>query len=158
MKLFIAIPITALILSSFASLSSRNALAEEDAYKPVKDKVVAAECSECHMLYPVGLLPGSSWGKIIDGLTDHFGQNASVLPEDAAHIRAYLTGNGAAERRALYIGPIKPSPLRITEMDWFKGEHGPKRISLASLAKYKAKSPADCVACHKDAERGLFDD
>lgn len=31
---------------------------------PVKDPVVAKECSACHMLYPAGLLPARSWSAI----------------------------------------------------------------------------------------------
>ena len=36
---------------------------------PVTDKVVAKECSACHMLYPAGLLPARSWTAVMAGST-----------------------------------------------------------------------------------------
>ena len=148
-KLGIAAVVAAGVAGS-AVLATR--LFAEGRYYPVTDPVTAKECSACHMLYPAGLLAASSWKRIVDGLANHFGENASVDAATAKKLADYLTANGGSES---YGGGA--SPLRITELGWFQKEHG-RRITPASLQRTGAKSAADCLSCHKDGERGNFDD
>lgn len=117
--------------------------------------VVAKECSACHMVYPAGLLPASSWQRMMDGLGDHFGENASLDAATTAEITAYLTANaGKSGRRGESTG--SESPLRISEQPWFRGEHD--EITPAYLKRRNIKSFSDCKACHRNAEMGQFED
>ncbi|CAL8978276.1 hypothetical protein RHODGE_RHODGE_04366 [Rhodoplanes serenus] len=130
---------------------------------PVKDPVVRKECGACHLIYPAGLLPARSWTAMMAGLSDHFGDNASLDDATAARIGAYLTANAAdAGRwpsRVLRRLPDEVTPARITDLPWWKRKHERKdRVAPATLARKGAKFKGDCKACHEDAERGLFDD
>ena len=62
---------------------------------PIKDPVVAKECSACHMLYPAGLLPARSWAAITANLTDHFGDNAELDAPATQRVAGYLPANAA---------------------------------------------------------------
>lgn len=129
--------------------------ADDQAYAPVKDAVVAKECSACHIAFPAGLLPADSWTAMMSGLNDHFGENASLDAATAQRITEYLTANAARpSRKTATAGG--PPPLRISELPWFKKEHD--EVTPAMLKRRNAKSISDCKACHKDAERGIFED
>jgi hypothetical protein len=119
-----------------------------------------AECSSCHMAYPPGLLPERSWRKMMAELDKHFGQDASL---DAAATKAlldYLVQNsaerGANRRSARFLGAVAATatPLRITENAYFAREH--REVSPAAWKLSKVGSPANCNACHADAEQGSF--
>ncbi|NVO13327.1 MAG: cytochrome C [Rhodoplanes sp.] len=131
--------------------------------EPVRDSVVAKECSACHMLYPAGLLPARSWRGMTSTLADHFGDNAALDDPTAARIAAYLAANAAdaaARNRKMMRGlAADVTPARITELPWWTRKHERKdRVAPATLARKGAKFKGDCKACHDDAERGLFDD
>src|SRR3989344_6200999 len=42
------------------------------------------ECAACHTAYPPGLLPAASWNRVMTGLAQHYGTDASL---DAATVR-----------------------------------------------------------------------
>lgn len=130
---------------------------------PVQNAEVAKECAACHMLYSPGLLPARSWAALMGNLQNHFGDNAGLDPALTARMTAYLTANAAGTSRASSqvtrdLGASQ-APLRITELPWWKSKHEKKdRVSPAALNRAKAKFKGDCAACHKDAEKGIFDD
>jgi hypothetical protein len=99
-----------------------------------------AECGSCHVAYPPQLLPKESWQKLMARLDRHFGSDASLDPESQQEIGRFLATN--AGRRA---APPGAEP-RITETRWFRKEHG------------AVKNSADCMACHKRADQGDYDD
>jgi hypothetical protein len=119
-----------------------------------------AECSSCHMAYPPGLLPERSWRKMMAELDKHFGQNASLDAAATKTILDYLVENSAersTHRRAarfLRAVPATATPLRITENAYFIREHDEVSPDVWKLPK--VGSPANCNACHADAERGDF--
>ena len=119
-----------------------------------------AECSSCHMAYPPGLLPERSWRKMMAELDKHFGQNASLDAAATKAILDYLVENSAersTHRRAarfLRAVPATATPLRITENAYFSREHDEVSPDVWKLPK--VGSPANCNACHADAERGGF--
>lgn len=122
------------------------------------------ECGSCHMAYPANLLPQRSWDALMQGLGDHFGDNAELMPQQWEKIDAYLMTHAAdanAGRRSYRmirsIGPDQ-APLRITELAYFRHEHDeiPQRMVEGNP---KVGSFAQCQACHgKEAERGIFDE
>ena len=119
-----------------------------------------AECSSCHMAYPPGLLPERSWRKMMAELDKHFGQNASLDAAATKAILDYLVANSAERsthrraRRFLAAVPAIATPLRITENAYFVREHREVPPDVWKLPK--VGSPANCNACHADAERGEF--
>ncbi|MEQ1647317.1 MAG: hypothetical protein ABL898_01925 [Hyphomicrobiaceae bacterium] len=130
---------------------------------PIKDPLVAKECSACHMLYPAGLLPARSWTKLTAGLQNHFGDNAELDAAATAAITAYLTTNAADQAgrnsKVLRDLPKTAEPLRITELPWWRRKHDRKdRTSPATLTRKGAKFKGDCAACHKEAAKGVFDE
>jgi hypothetical protein len=110
------------------------------------------ECGSCHLAYPPGLLPARSWEALMDGLADHFGDNAELPAADAAAIRDYLVGH-AGDRRVRG----DRTPLRITETRYFRHKHDevPPRLVRDNP---EVGSFSNCQACHRKAEAGSFDE
>jgi hypothetical protein len=129
----------------------------------VTDATVSKECGACHMAYPPGLLPARSWAAIMANLADHFGENAELDAETTRGITDYLTSRAAAAGNAVgrKLRGLQPSatPLRITELPWWRQKHDKRgRVAPATLVRRGAKRESDCIACHADANRGYFDD
>jgi hypothetical protein len=137
----------ALFLASFLLPLAFPAAADEfERVPPVTHAPTLQECGECHMAFPPGLLPAESWRKIMGGLSDHFGEDASLKPELAAEIERYLVENAGAGDGRL---------LKITEQPWFRHEHD---FAPRVWQKPEVRSPANCEACHRDAAKGIFED
>ena len=117
----------------------------------VTDATTKTECSDCHIAYAPGFLPTRSWVAIMGNLSDHFGEDASLDPATTDAIQAYLVANSTDDWGKAAEG----TPLRITELPWFKQEHG-REVSKKALAR--AKSMSNCNACHQGADRGYFED
>lgn len=111
-----------------------------------------AECSACHMAYPPGLLPASSWNTMMGSLDKHFGTDASLDDATMKEILPFLEANAAREPKKVSAEPT----LRITETAWFKHEHD--EISAITWKNPKIKSASNCAACHTQAEQGNFDE
>lgn len=109
------------------------------------DPTMKAECSACHTAYPAEFLPKESWTLILDNLPKHFGEDASLPAETIVPIRDYLMAHAAQSPAT--IDAANP-PLRITELDWFMGEHGQRLIKRAK-ADPAIGSMSNCGACHK---------
>ncbi len=138
--------------------SAMTVLLAEGHAAGITDELTKTECSACHMAYPAGLLPARSWEALVNDLGKHFGEDASLSPEAAASIKTYLMANAAdasGKARGFARG-LKPeqTPLRITELPRFLNEHG--KFSEATMKKIGTVS--NCVACHRGAEQGNFDD
>ncbi len=116
------------------------------------------ECGSCHMAYPPMLLPGRSWQKIMAGLDDHFGENAELDLETQQQIEVYLVrASDRASYRKLLRNLGDSAPMRITELPYFVHEHDeiPRRFIEQND---QVQSLSQCSACHRNAERGLFDE
>jgi hypothetical protein len=108
------------------------------------------ECASCHVPYPPGMLPAESWQRLIDSLPRHFGTDASLDAAAANELAAWLTANaGKGVRQA-------PPQDRITTSSWFTREHG--EVSAATWRRPAVKSPANCSACHAQADQGDFNE
>lgn len=111
------------------------------------------ECSSCHIAYPPGLLSQASWQRIMAGLDRHFGENATLPPATVEEISAFLAKNAADAGRTDHGGA---APMRISETAWFRREHG--EIGSAVWKRQAVGSPANCAACHRQAEQGVFNE
>ena len=110
------------------------------------------ECGSCHMAFQAGLLPAASWKKVMAGLDQHFGADASLPPTDVKEITDYLVKYESNRWTA------KTAPLRISDSAWFKTKHSSGEISPAVWKRESVKSPANCLACHSAADKGDFNE
>ncbi|WP_417793688.1 diheme cytochrome c [Terasakiella pusilla] len=151
-KIFMALTLTSLI---------GTAAHADERYRPVQDEVVKKECGSCHMAFQPQMLPKRSWQKIMDGLENHFGEDASLDEATLQHVRAYLTDNAADS--GWFGGKMmrgvrdNETPMRITELPYWVREHK-KEVPVWAWSDPKVKSKTNCQACHRDAERGYYDD
>ena len=110
------------------------------------------------MAYPAQLLPTASWHKIMQGLDDHFGENAEVDATTRQALEKYLfKASSSRSYQKLFRNLGDQAPLRITELPYFVHEHDeiPSRFIQAND---KVSSLSQCNACHQQAERGRFDE
>ena len=122
-------------------LASAALPAAADGVRVPDHPVYAAECGSCHVAYPPQLLSAPSWRQVMAGLDKHFGSDASLEPALAREIGQFLADH--AGRRG-------GTELRVTETRWFRKEH---RNEIPA-----GKNPADCAACHRGAEKGIYED
>lgn len=147
---------------SLACATAAPALADDDEWMPpVTDPLTKAECGDCHMAFQPGFLPARSWDRMMSGLADHFGDDASLAPERVEGIRAYLTANAGDVRPAGAAGQYMrwvatgATPQRITENPAFLREHD-FRPSVWERPDVVTKS--NCLACHRGADTGQYED
>ena len=111
------------------------------------------------MAYPPSLAPSSRWIAIMDGLPDHFGEDASLEPDLMSRIRAYLTMNSAEKwdtRAAHELALANPGdPLRLTAAPYWIRTH--RGIPEAVFKSRVVGAKGACNACHSDASTGRFD-
>jgi len=128
----------------------------ENRGKPVQPSRINAtfqkECSSCHIAYAPGLLPAESWRKVMAGLDKHFGTDASLTDQENKEITSFLVSHASNRWSA------STAPLRITESAWFKRKHDAHEISPDIWKRPSVKSPANCAACHPQADRGDFEE
>jgi len=120
---------------------------------PISDKITKTECSACHLAYPSGLLPKAAWGKILDTLGNHFGEDASLDAKTTKHIRDYLTSHANTRLTTKASNPT----LRITDYTWFNRQHGTRARAYAKSHPAIA-TISNCSGCHRGAEKGYFGD
>lgn len=140
----------ALVVGLAGAMASATADAPR---KPAPDDPAwREECGSCHVAYPPRMLPAESWRKVMAGLDQHFGVDASLDPATAASIEAFLARN--ARQAGKTVAGADAAPLRITEMSWFRREH--RQITKAKWNDPAVGSSANCGACHRQAEQGRF--
>ncbi len=86
----------------------------------------------------------------MSGLDRHFGSDASLEARDTTEIGAFLEKHASKRKHESTATPL----LRITETRWFKREH--REVAEGVWNNPKVKSPANCVACHIQAESGDY--
>jgi len=119
------------------------------------------ECASCHILYPPALLPKKSWKIMMANLEEHFGDDASLEPDDTQSILTYLLENSAEDSTSEASVNILKSlqnkdTIAITQTSFWKKRH--KNINSKYFKSKKVKSKANCKACHTDVEKGLIED
>jgi len=127
------------------------------------DRVWFEECARsCHAGFHPTLLPEASWKKVMAGLEDHFGEDASLDEKIRVDILDYLASVSAerstseASRKILYSLKDAVPLVRITEAPYWKAKHA--KISSEVFARRSVVSKGNCVACHPGAEKGSFED
>jgi mono/diheme cytochrome c family protein len=127
----------------------------------VTNSIYAETCGACHFAYQPGLLPSGSWDKILNSLSDHFGETVEIDPESAKTVTKYLKANSADHSSAELSREIMESldggtPIRITQVPCIQKEH--HEIPSNVFERKSIGSFSNCAACHKNAEKGIYDD
>lgn len=120
---------------------------------------VKKECGACHMAFQPQFLPARSWQAIMSGLSNHFGEDASLTdPAVVQDITTYLVENaGDAGKPNPWVSriPADQAPLRITELPRWVRAHS-EEVSAGAWKKAGTKS--NCIACHRGADQVNYGD
>jgi len=155
-----ALIIGATLIGASATISNG---AHAESFTPIKDQKITAACGECHMTFFPQMLPQASWKKIIGDLSNHFGEDASLDAATQAYVLNYHLSDAAdvkstrAAKKWMSNVDLNNPPERIVAAPRFVRKHSEREFTRMWERK-KVKSKADCVACHKDAQRGIFED
>ncbi len=113
---------------------------------------VKQECAACHMAYPPGMLPQASWQRIMGNLDRHYGTDASLEADQVKQVSRWLQTHAGSYKRVRE----EPPEDRITRSTWFVRKH--REVDAAIWKRASIKSAAQCTACHRQAEKGNFDE
>ena len=127
----------------------------------VSDTAYTENCGACHFAYQPGLLPSGSWEKILNGISDHFGESIELDSESSKTIFTYLKANAANYSSGKLSAKIIKSlgnqtPIRITEVPYILREH--HEIQQNVLDRESIGSLSNCAACHTNADKGIYED
>jgi hypothetical protein len=148
--------ITSRAVLAFAAVlgTSFAAYADEDSRRPGQPLLpkYQQECASCHVAYPPGMLPASSWQRLMTGLPRHFGADAS---QDATSVKELSTWLAASAGTSNRVREAPPED-RITRSAWFTRKHD--EVPPAAWKRPTVKSPSNCSACHAQADQGEFNE
>lgn len=120
-----------------------------------------AECGGCHTAYAPGYLPAASWQRLMDGLSNHFGEDASLKAETRETLTRQLRAlamDGANAVPAIAArngsGWAAAAPERITTSPFFHYMHD--EIPSSFWLRPKIGKKSNCAACHPNADKGRY--
>lgn len=119
------------------------------------------ECSDCHNLIPPELLPKSSWIALMNKQDNHYDEDLELDKDLVKSIKTFLVNNSSetSSKEAAHKlqEEIKSSKLfTITKTSYWKSTH--KDISKEIFKSDEIESKTNCMACHKDFEKGILSD
>jgi hypothetical protein len=124
-------------------------------------RIYVEECGSCHTAYAPGLLPVRAWHKMMNDLSHHFGDDATLEePRYFAILKELETlasdGSYADMRMRRISASIPPGevPQRIIDTVYFKYLHD--EVPAAFWKRKAVGSPANCIACHVGANEGRY--
>lgn len=158
--------ITFFAVVGFFAVGATGAVGAEDAKQySVQDEMTRAECGDCHMVFPPNRLNQEGWRKIMRGLSDHFGEDATIAADKVQHIEDFYTSK-AWDAKETYPSKLRAKawikkgvidPIRITETPEWNHEHSkPSYKQMVKGTGYDRG--ANCIKCHKDAEYGRYEE
>lgn len=110
------------------------------------------ECGACHVAFPPDMLPAASWKRLMNQLGSHYGTDASLDAATAKQLESWLSANAGSGKRVRE----EPPQDRITRSAWFIRQHD--EVSAASWKLPAVKGASNCIACHKGANQGDFNE
>ena len=130
--------------------------AHADNYSVPKHAAFQEECTSCHMPYPPQMLDADSWRAVMNGLSKHFGSDASIDQKRRAAIADFLVAHAGGRKTGETRDANGKPLLRISETARFEKKH--REIAAATWQRASIKSPANCTACHAQAAAGDFNE
>ena len=140
-------------LLAAAGLLAASAQASSHAPATPPLQAYTQECGACHLAYPSGMLPAASWARIMAGLNQHYGVNASLDAATAKPIAAWLQATAVTYKR---VGTSAPPQDRISQSDWFARKH--REVGAEVWKRPAVSSRANCGACHPGAAQADFEE
>lgn len=150
------------LATPFADHDEKKKRRGKEEISPVSNATYSSQCGACHFVYQPELLPSRSWEKLLSGLKDHFGETIDLVPEDLVTIKTYLTAHAAdrsgAERARKIVRSLGRSstPLRVSEVPYIAKKH--HELTSDVFNRPSIQSRGNCIACHKGAGAGIYDD
>ena len=134
---------------------------ESKSIPSVTNETYKRSCGACHFAYQPGLLPARSWVKIVDSPSGHPGGTLTIDKKTKSAIRTYLEQNSAekspSKRSRKILNSIgSDTPVRISEISYIKQKH--RKIKQEVFARKAIGSRANCIACHRSAANGVYED
>lgn len=120
--------------------------------RPPPPAVYLEECASCHAAFLPRMLPAASWQRLLQGLPEHFGTDASLDAALTREIGSWLLANAGDAKRF----PSAPEQDRITRARWFTRQHD--EIPEKSWQRPAIRQPSNCTACHRSADQGVFNE
>jgi len=117
------------------------------------------ECGECHPAYHPSLRTASNWQAIMNNLSDHFGEDASLDEQTTQEISTYLQANNAQSfdtEVSHKIGRHDTKSMRMTDTRYWQKKHD--EIKDSDFKHSSIGSKVNCNGCHQDADTGRYDD
>lgn len=109
-----------------------------------------SECGDCHVAFAPDLLPVDAWHRIMNGLVEHYGVDATLDAKEREEIENFLARNAGHSLKTMKNG----NQLRLTDTLWFHRRHGKVK---ALFQDPRVVSKANCTACHLHADEGRYD-
>lgn len=131
-------------------------------FAPAQNELYKKECASCHFAYSPAMLPANSWIHMMDNLANHYGADASLENEQVTSLKEYLRANSSetsnTKRSRKINASLEPNTLytSLTQIPYLQKKH--RKIDKYLIEQKEVKSLARCAACHRDAEKGIFDD
>lgn len=146
-----ALSLVPMLMAGLAAVSLTHA---DSGRQLPRDMPVAyvQECGSCHTAYQPGMLPAPSWKRIMSGLDQHYGTDASLDATTVQQLNRWLVAHAGTYKRVAE----EPAQDRITRSAWFERKH--RKIEPAVWKHVSVKSAANCAACHTGADQGDYDD
>jgi cytochrome b len=119
------------------------------------------ECSDCHNLIPPFLLPKESWKNLMANQDNHFEEDLELDSTMVKSIEKFLIRNSSesSTRESSYKITKELSNSNafiITKTDYWKKLH--EKIPEEVFKSDTIETKSNCIACHKDFEKGILAD
>lgn len=117
------------------------------------------ECGDCHPAYHPSLRTAASWQSIMNNLSDHYGEDASLDEQTMPKIANYLHSNNATSfdtEVSHKIGRHDTKSMRMTDTRYWQKKHD--EIPENDFKHSAIGSKVNCNGCHRDADTGRYDD
>ena len=114
-------------------------------------------CGNCHFPYQPGLLPTTSWEKVMLNIENHFGKDLKLSSSESRAMTRYLLNNSAGHLNddisvnTLLSLKYDPIVMRVTKTPYFVITHS--QLDEADTMK----DIGQCNNCHKQAAQGIYD-
>lgn len=158
----LAVSVFVIIPERQASGYSPALVQGEEGLRPIqRNAVYEEECGSCHNAFSPVLLPARSWSRVMAGLDDHFGDDATLPEETSSEILKWLEASSAERAltepsKKLLSSIGEGAPLRITETSYWKAKHS--KLGEDVYSRKAVSSRTNCAACHPGALFGSFED
>lgn len=150
-----------ILLLTLATISFADGYSNKPDVAPVKNDLYIKECGSCHFPYQAGLLPSSSWNKIMANLNNHFNSDASLDDKTFQILSKYLNENSAEKsldykRSYKIMASLRENqiPDSISTTPYIIQKHREIRKDL--ITQKDVKGLFNCIACHTTADKGIY--